>query len=73
MARSLKHIWDEPEAWPASGLTARFMEVSDDYLNAGFMLAVPNRTMFEELLAMRDFEIPVGDIEQVSLQSAWLA
>lgn len=67
MAKSMKGIWDDASAQIGSGPAANYQgEESDNYLNAGFMLVAPNRTIFEELLLVRDFPSGIGDIEQVS-------
>jgi alpha-N-acetylglucosamine transferase len=68
MTRSLKGIWDEPEARGVA-LASRTLTNSvlgDTYLDAGFLLARPDRKMFEELLLVRDFAGHLGDMEQVS-------
>lgn len=76
MARSLKGIWDETFARPQSGIAGVVgswhpeEQPYEKYINSGFVIAMPNRTMFEELLLVRDFayQAPgVNDIEQVSL------
>jgi alpha-N-acetylglucosamine transferase len=69
MTRSLEGIWDEPESQAETGLAARFMlhsGLGTEYLNSGLMIARPNRTMFEEILLVRDFLGPLQDTEQVS-------
>lgn len=73
MSRSMKEIWNDPGVRYSKesgiGLAARFMRFSgqsDDYLNAGFLVVTPNRTMFEAILEVRGFENGMRDMEQVS-------
>lgn len=69
MVRSLEGIWDEPESQAETGLAARSVLHSDpgtDYLDSSFVIARPNRTMFEELLLVQGSPGPMQDIGQVS-------
>ncbi|KAI9634638.1 nucleotide-diphospho-sugar transferase, partial [Dioszegia hungarica] len=67
MVRSLEGIWDEPESQAETGLAARSVLHSDpgtDYLDSSFVIARPNRTMFEELLLVQGSPGPMQDIGQ---------
>lgn len=68
MLKSLEGIWEDSAVTSSTGIAARFMGRSgldQNYFNSGFFVAYPNRTMFEELLLVRDFDVSMGDIEQV--------
>lgn len=68
LVKSISDIWDQDFASPESGLTATYQgDEWDDYLNGGWLLIRPNRTMFEELLLVRDWNSHwINDVEQVS-------
>lgn len=66
MVKPLTGIWDDPNAWPESGMAACGESKSawdhptpiedQNYFNSGFMLARPDEKTFNELLQEKDFD-----------------
>lgn len=66
MVKPLTRIWDDPNAWPESGMAACGESKSawdhptpiedQNYFNSGFMLARPDEKTFNELLQEKDFD-----------------
>nr|KIR46228.1 glycosyl transferase family 8 protein [Cryptococcus bacillisporus CA1280] len=66
MVKPLTGIWDDPNAWPESGMAACAESKSawehptpiedQNYFNSGFMLARPDEKTFNELLQEKDFD-----------------
>ncbi|EIW67431.1 hypothetical protein TREMEDRAFT_64687 [Tremella mesenterica DSM 1558] len=64
----LRGVWEDEHSWPKSGLAAtgdggagfggwhEVPQSNEGDFNSGFMIVIPNRTTFEELLKVEDYD-----------------